>query len=101
MPEGSSNSLNSKNSLNSNHERRLSLTCRYIDKLLVEIKSILSISWSRLAFPQFRPGLTSAQRRATIQESARGALHPRHGARPCANLNTFFRATGLAEVLPF
>jgi GTP-binding protein EngB required for normal cell division len=57
MPEGSANSLNS------NHERRLSVTCRYIDKLLADMESILSVSSSRLAFPQYIPDLTSAQRR--------------------------------------
>jgi GTP-binding protein EngB required for normal cell division len=57
MPEGSANSLNS------NHERRLSVTCRYIDKLLADMESVLSISSSRLAFPQYTPDLTSAQRR--------------------------------------
>ena len=57
MPEGSANSLNS------NHERRLSVTCRYIDKLLADMESILSVSSSRLAFPQYIPDLTSVQRR--------------------------------------
>ncbi len=57
MPEGSANWLNS------NHERRLSVTCRYIDKLLADMESILSVSSSRLAFPQYIPDLTSAQRR--------------------------------------
>jgi GTP-binding protein EngB required for normal cell division len=57
MPEGSANSLNS------NHERRLSVTCRYIDKLLADMENVLSISSSRLAFPQYTPDLTSAQRR--------------------------------------
>ena len=57
MPEGSANWLNS------NHERRLSVTCRYIDKLLADMESILSVSSSRLAFPQQIPDLTSAQRR--------------------------------------
>ena len=57
MPEGSANSLNS------NHERRLSVTCRYIDKLLADMESILSVSSSRVAFPQYLPDLTSAQRR--------------------------------------
>jgi GTP-binding protein EngB required for normal cell division len=53
----------SENSLNSNHERRLSVTCRYIDKLLADMESTLSVSSSRLAFPQYIPDLTSAQRR--------------------------------------
>ena len=57
MPEGSANSLNS------NHERRLSVTCRYIDKLLADMESVLSVSSSKLAFPQYTPDLTSAQRR--------------------------------------
>ena len=57
MPEESANSLNS------NHERRLSVTCRYIDKLLADMESILNVSSSKLAFPQYAPDLTSAQRR--------------------------------------
>jgi GTP-binding protein EngB required for normal cell division len=57
MPEGSANSLNS------NHERRLSVTCRYIDTLLADMESILSVSSSKLAFPQYTPDLTSPQRR--------------------------------------
>ena len=57
MPEGSANSLNS------NHERRLSVTCRYIDKLLADMESVLSVSSSKLAFPRYTPDLTSAQRR--------------------------------------
>jgi hypothetical protein len=57
MPEESANSLNS------NHERRLSVTCRYIDKLLADMENILNVSSSKLAFPQYTPDLTSAQRR--------------------------------------
>jgi GTP-binding protein EngB required for normal cell division len=57
MPEESANSLNS------NHERRLSVTCRHIDKLLADMESILNVSTSKLAFPQYAPDLTSAQRR--------------------------------------
>jgi len=51
------------NSLNSNHERRLSVTCRHIDKLLAEMESTLSVSTCRLAFPQYAPDLSPAQRR--------------------------------------
>jgi len=57
MPEESANSLNS------NHERRLSVTCRHIDKLLADMESTLNVSASKLAFPQYAPDLTSAQRR--------------------------------------
>jgi GTP-binding protein EngB required for normal cell division len=57
MPEESGNSLNS------NHERRLSVTCRYIDKLLADMESMLNVSSSKLAVPQYAPDLTSAQRR--------------------------------------
>jgi GTP-binding protein EngB required for normal cell division len=57
MPEESANSLNS------NHERRLSVTCRHIDKLLADMESALNVSASKLAFPQYAPDLTSAQRR--------------------------------------
>ena len=51
------------NSLNSNHERRLSVTCRHIDKLLSEMESALNVSTSKLAFPQYAPDLSPAQRR--------------------------------------
>jgi hypothetical protein len=57
MPEDSANALNS------NHERRLSVTCRYIDKLLADMESALNVSASKLAFPQYAPDLTRAQRR--------------------------------------
>jgi len=57
MPEESANSLNS------NHERRLSVTCRYIDRLLADMESILNVSSSKLAFPQYIADLTSVQRR--------------------------------------
>ena len=51
------------NSLNSNHERRLSVTCRHIDKLLAEMETTLNVSASKLAFPQYAPDLSPAQRR--------------------------------------
>lgn len=51
------------NSLNSNHERRLSMTCRHIDKLLAEMESALNVSTSKLAFPQYASDLSPAQRR--------------------------------------
>jgi len=51
------------NSLNSNHERRLSVTCRYIDKLLADVETSLNISASKLAFPRYASDLSPAQRR--------------------------------------
>lgn len=51
------------NSLNSNHERRLSITCRYLDKLLADVENALNVSASRLAFPQYIPDIAPAQRR--------------------------------------
>lgn len=54
---------NGSNSLNSNHERRLSVTCRHIDKLLAEMESALNVSASKLAFPQYALDLSPAQRR--------------------------------------
>jgi len=52
-----------QNSLNSNHERRLTVTCRHIDKLLAEMEGALNVSGSKLAFPQYVPDLSPAQRR--------------------------------------
>ena len=65
MPEGSANSLNS------NHERRLSVTCRYIDKLLADMERILSVSSSRLAFPQYIPDLTSVLKSKAAQTESK------------------------------
>lgn len=52
-----------ENSLNSNHERRLSVTCRYIDKLLADMENTLNASSSKVAFPQYIADISPAQRR--------------------------------------
>jgi GTP-binding protein EngB required for normal cell division len=39
------------------------VTCRHIDKLLAEMESALNVSTSKLAFPQYAPDLSPAQRR--------------------------------------
>ncbi|MFZ0957112.1 MAG: dynamin family protein [Candidatus Sulfotelmatobacter sp.] len=39
------------------------MTCRHIDKLLAEMESTLNVSTSKLAFPQYVPDLSPAQRR--------------------------------------
>lgn len=57
MPEDTANSLNA------NHARRLSVTCRYIDKLLSDMEGALNASTSRQAFPQYVPDIAPAQRR--------------------------------------
>ena len=57
MPEESGNSLNA------NHERRLTVTCRYIDKLLADMETTLHSSESKLAFPHFVSDLSPQQRR--------------------------------------
>ncbi len=51
------------NPLNSNHERRLSTTCRYIDKLLADIEASLNISSSKRAFPHYALDILPAQTR--------------------------------------
>jgi len=49
-------------SLNSNHARRLSVTCRHIDKLLADMESVVNVSASKRAFPEYLPDITPAQR---------------------------------------
>jgi len=56
-----------QNSLNSNHERRLAVTCRHVDKLLAEMEDALRVTESRLAFPQHVFDLSPAQR-AVIED---------------------------------
>lgn len=51
------------NSLNANHERRLAVTCRYIDKLLGDVETALNMSASQLAFPRYASDLSPLQRR--------------------------------------
>jgi GTP-binding protein EngB required for normal cell division/ABC-type transporter Mla subunit MlaD len=50
-------------SLNSNHVRRLSVTCRHIDKLLADMENALSVASSKNAFPEYLSDVTPAQRR--------------------------------------
>jgi hypothetical protein len=57
MPDASANSLNSS------HQRRLSVTCRYIDKLLADMESSLNVSASKVAFPQYVLDISPSQRR--------------------------------------
>jgi GTP-binding protein EngB required for normal cell division len=54
-------------SLNSNHARRLSVTCQHIDKLLADMESAVSVSNSKRAFPEYLPDVTPAQRQ-TIED---------------------------------
>jgi hypothetical protein len=53
----------SVNSLNANHERRLTVTCRYIDKLLADMENTLHTSESKVAFPHYVSDLSPQQRR--------------------------------------
>lgn len=50
-------------SLNPSHHRRLSVTCRHVDKLLADMESALNGSTSRLAFPQYVHDVSPGQRR--------------------------------------
>jgi hypothetical protein len=49
-------------SLNSNHARRLSVTCRHIDKQLADMENALSVASSKQAFPEYWSDVTPAQR---------------------------------------
>jgi hypothetical protein len=58
-------------SLNSNHARRLSVTCRHIDKLLADMENALAVADSRQAFPEYRSDVTPTQRRVIENYIAR------------------------------
>jgi GTP-binding protein EngB required for normal cell division len=58
-------------SLNSNHARRLSVTCRHIDKLLADMENALSVTSTKRAFPDYLPDITPAQRRVVEDYIAR------------------------------
>jgi len=78
--------------LGSNHERRITVTCRHIDKLLAEMENALNVSTSRLAFPEYAPDLSPAQRRgvedyiARIRKQLVGALEGEGIERPPAEI---------------
>ena len=50
------------NSLSSNHERRISVTFRHIDKMLADMEDALHVSASRMAFPQYLQDIDPEQR---------------------------------------
>ena len=86
MPEDASNSLNA------NHERRLSVTCRHIDKLLSDMEGALNASASRMAFPQYVSDIAPAQRRVIedyitrIRAQLVRVLDGQHIERPVADI---------------
>ena len=58
-------------SLNSNHLRRLLISCQYIDKLLSDIESVLNQSSSSDLFKKYRDDLSPMQRKVTRDYIAR------------------------------
>jgi len=60
-----------KESLNSNHARRLSVTCRHIDKQLADMENALNVASSKNAFPEYLSDITPAQRRVIEDYIAR------------------------------
>jgi GTP-binding protein EngB required for normal cell division len=58
-------------SLNSNHARCLSVTCRHIDKLLADMENALSVASSKRAFSEYLSDITPAQRRVIEDYIAR------------------------------
>jgi GTP-binding protein EngB required for normal cell division len=53
----------SRASLNPNQQRRLRVTCQYVDKTLADAEAILSASTVKSAFQKYIPDLLPAQRR--------------------------------------
>jgi hypothetical protein len=67
--------------LNENQQRRLAVTCRYVDRLLSDVELVLTQSASRSPFAPYVDDLTSAQRVAVADSlrAMRDALIARHG----------------------
>jgi GTP-binding protein EngB required for normal cell division/ABC-type transporter Mla subunit MlaD len=86
MPEDAASSLNA------NHERRLSVTCRHIDKLLSDMEGALNASASKMAFPQYVADIAPAQRRVIedyitrIRAQLVRVLDGQHIERPTADI---------------
>lgn len=60
-----------EDALNPNHARRLSVTCRHIDKLLADMEEALRVSSSRQAFPQYIADVPPAHQRVIEQGISR------------------------------
>jgi hypothetical protein len=58
-------------SLNSNQARRLSVTCRHIDKLLADMENALAVATSRQAFPEYLSDVAPSQRQVIEDYIAR------------------------------
>lgn len=58
-------------SLNSNHARRLSVTCRHIDKQLADMENALNVVSSKNAFPEYLSDIMPVQRRVIENYIAR------------------------------
>ena len=57
--------------LNEYQQRRLSVTCRYIDNLLTDIEAVLWASASKSPFPKYISDISPAQRRVIEDYIAR------------------------------
>ena len=71
MTEKMSDPSSNGGRLNEFQARRLQVTCRYIDKLLGDIESLLNFSASRTAFPRYSADVLPEQRRVIEEYVAR------------------------------
>jgi GTP-binding protein EngB required for normal cell division len=60
---GKESALTEPDSLNPNHKRRLLVSCKYIDKLLSDIETVLNVTASNSLFGKYRDDLAGVQRK--------------------------------------
>lgn len=62
---------NSANLFNESQQRRLSVTCSHIDKLLKDVEEVLNVTASKSPFPKYVSDISPAQRRVVEDYIAR------------------------------
>jgi hypothetical protein len=63
--------MNERIELNENHQRRLLVSCQYVDRLLADIESVLAADSSLSPFPKYIPDLTAEEKQLAADRVAR------------------------------
>jgi hypothetical protein len=63
--------MNEQIELNENHQRRLLVSCQYVDRLLADIESVLAADTSLSPFPKYVQDLTAGEKQLATERVAR------------------------------
>jgi hypothetical protein len=63
--------MNEPIKLNENHQRRVLVSCQYVDRLLADIESVLAADSSLSPFPKYIPDLTAGEKQLAAERVAK------------------------------